>query len=331
MNPSFPVQIYPSQLKAFKEKTNELAEAIAEALSQKKLSGFKRNDYVSIGIGYKSHDDLIDWASSRKQADKAQPLLLFVEPKICNSINEVLCSKIEALNADACSLILSSLGQKELGRKIISDIKTNVAPLFSDKYLHKGSPTLDRLNSYFAALAGLKMQASVAALGLTKKDLKVDRGELGNAQQLMSKNIKAVNHIVKIVTELNTTIPELTEQKLKLWLIDNDIHFSHLNPEPTYYACCKEIDGQEYYFITQYFDDGESWGGHSKSLDEVREMQVESIEYKVTLKDLNDTPLMQTLAFPELCGDVYLAEKPIMLHIDEANEIPSKALEKTDA
>ena len=57
-------------------------------------------------------------------------------------------------------------------------------------------------------------------------------------------------------------------------------------------------------------------------------MQIESIEYKVTLKDLNDTPLMKTLAFPELCGDVYLAQKPIVLHIDEAHEIPSEALEK---
>lgn len=255
-------------------------------------------------------------------------MLLFVESQVCDSINEVLCSKVKDLDIEACSLILSSLGQKELGRKSISDIKTNVAPLFSERFLHQGSPTLERLNGYYAALAGLKMQSGVAALGLTKKDLEVNRSELKSAQQLMSENIKAVNHIVKIVTELNTTVPELTEQKLKQWLIDNDIYFSHLNTEPTYYACCKEIDGQEYYFITQYFDDGESWGGHSKSIEEVREMQIESIEYKVTLKDLNDTPLMKTLTFPELCGDVYLAEKPIILHIDEAHEIPSKVMEK---
>jgi hypothetical protein len=157
MNKSFPLQIYPSQLQVLTEKINELAEAIADALSQKKLSSFKRNDYVSIGMGYKSHTDLIDRANSRKQADKGAPLLLFVEPQICDSINKVLCHKIEALNTETCSLILSSLGQKELGRKIISDIKGSVSPLFSDRLLHKGSPkALSTVNSNEASLNTLR-------------------------------------------------------------------------------------------------------------------------------------------------------------------------------
>ena len=332
MNKSFPVQIYPSQLQSFKEKTNELAEAIAEALNQKKLSAFKRNDYVSIGIGYKSHDDLIDWANSRKQADKGQPLLLFADPLICNSINEVLCNKIEALTTETCSLILSSLGQKELGRKIISDIKTNVAPLFSDKYLHEGSPTLKRLNSYFSVLAGLKMQSGVAALGLTNKDLKVDRSEVGNAQQLMSNNIKAVNHIVEIVRELNTTVPDLNEQQLKAWLIENDIHFSHLSNNPSYYACCKQVEGKDYYFITQYYEDGEGCAGHSKSIKEATDITLSSAfpdENLIVVDPTEDKVLLSTLAYPELCSDIYLAEKPAALYIDEANtrsphEVPSE-------
>lgn len=113
MSKLFPVQIYPSQLQEFKEKTNNLAKEISEYLNQKKLSAFKRNDYISIGLGYKSYVDLIDSANSRKQADKGQPLLLFTVTQICDSISQVLCSKVKDLDNEGCSLILRRLGQKE--------------------------------------------------------------------------------------------------------------------------------------------------------------------------------------------------------------------------
>lgn len=300
------VQIYPSQLSEFKEKVNELACLLSELLNEKKLSSFKRNDYVSIGLGYKSHNDLVTWANSRKEADERVPLFLFADPKVRDSINQVLCSKVKGLEPRMCSILLSSLEKKECGREILSNIKMNSYLLDRKPFLHASSPTRKLLNSYFAALAGLKMQSGAALLGLAQKGLTINRAELKYAQELMSENTKSVKHIFTIIAKLNITLSQLNEQILKRWLIENDASFSHLNSEPTYYLCYKKIDDKEYYFISRYFDDAEGCAGHSRSLDEVRSMQRRAVNFELAKKGVEKKTLMQSLSFPELCTDVFI-------------------------
>jgi len=140
MKPSFPVQIYPSQLKSFKEKSNELAEAISKVLPQKKLSSFKRNDYLAIGLGYKSHDDLIDWANSRKQADQNEALILFADPKVCHSIRQIFCLKVDALNTPVCSSVLKELSISELTTSTNTYVAANGHNKDSSNWLFLSSP-----------------------------------------------------------------------------------------------------------------------------------------------------------------------------------------------
>lgn len=78
MNQSrYSVLVYPSQLDAFKIKADQLATAIAATQKTKKISAFKRNDYLAQALGYKGHADLVKLAGFRKDADKAESLYIF--------------------------------------------------------------------------------------------------------------------------------------------------------------------------------------------------------------------------------------------------------------
>ncbi|GIC77033.1 hypothetical protein [Moritella sp. F3] len=112
MKSSFPLAVYPSQLNAFKEKSDQLAKAIADALSQKKLSSFKRNDYLSIGIGYKSHSELTDSAKFRNQADENDFLIIY-NKDVTDSIIAVFTAKIEGLSVKLCRDIVINLSKLE--------------------------------------------------------------------------------------------------------------------------------------------------------------------------------------------------------------------------
>ncbi|NRB78392.1 MAG: hypothetical protein HRU38_06950 [Saccharospirillaceae bacterium] len=112
MKTSFPLAVYPSQLNAFKEKSDQLAKAIADALSQKKISAFKRNDYMSVALGYKSHNDLINSAKFRHQADDNEFLIVF-DRDLSASIVHVFAGEIEGLTTKLCSQIVRSLRDVE--------------------------------------------------------------------------------------------------------------------------------------------------------------------------------------------------------------------------
>lgn len=83
------VPVYPSQLDAFKEKADILADKIKQSLNIK-VSKFKRYEYLARGIGHvKGHDRLIESAKLIAQADKHESLILFSDPVICNQIGTV--------------------------------------------------------------------------------------------------------------------------------------------------------------------------------------------------------------------------------------------------
>lgn len=83
------VPVYPSQLAAFKEKADLLADKIKQSLNIK-VSKFKRYEYLARGIGHiKGHDRLIENAKLIAQADKGEPLILFSDPAICHQIGTV--------------------------------------------------------------------------------------------------------------------------------------------------------------------------------------------------------------------------------------------------
>jgi hypothetical protein len=125
--PLFPVAIYPSQLDAFKTKAELLSTSISEALSIKKLSAFKRNDYLAIALGYKGHPDLVESAKFRKNSDTEQQLLIFSNVAIRQSIAKVFCEKLNLTNIKIILECCDNLGYRETIDSIsatdISDLK----------------------------------------------------------------------------------------------------------------------------------------------------------------------------------------------------------------
>jgi len=121
--PLLPVQIYPSQLAAFKAKAELLAISIAQVLSIKKLSAFKRNDYLAVSLGYKGHPDLIEAVKFRADSDKEQQLLIFSNADIRSSIAEVFSAKLTEASYDQILTLCHKLGNAELGRLVIDDLR----------------------------------------------------------------------------------------------------------------------------------------------------------------------------------------------------------------
>lgn len=96
----FPLQIYPSQLASFKGKAKIFALKIGELSGTKPLSAFKQNDYLSIGIGYKGHSDLIKSAEFRADGDNNESLEMFRHDLIRSSIVEVFVAKLPKVDAN---------------------------------------------------------------------------------------------------------------------------------------------------------------------------------------------------------------------------------------
>lgn len=114
MNAIFPVTIRPSQLSSFKEKAESFADIIASTTGSKTLSAFKRNDYLSMGVGYKGHTDLIKSAKFRACGDNHQPLYLFQSDILRTSIVEVFASKLPKLEVSAISKAAYLMAESEL-------------------------------------------------------------------------------------------------------------------------------------------------------------------------------------------------------------------------
>jgi hypothetical protein len=303
MSHSFYVRVYPSQLIAFKSKSKQLANAIAETANGVRLSAFIRNDLLAVGLGYKGHSDLHQQAQKIKQADPGHPLFLFTDPIVREKTQKAFCQHLPFLSSDAVALIIASLSYREQAISMLAAPLTT--PMGNEVFLQPGTPARARLNGYFIALAGLKKQAGVASQALTHRTLQTDREALGGAQKLMSENIRAVNHIIRILGELKTTVVDLTHEQLKAWLFKYDLHFSHLRDKPFYYVMLKEVAGKEYFFLSQYFGDGDGCAGHSISLEEAREIMFENMSIKVLPHQPVEHTFISALAMPELCSDVY--------------------------
>ena len=110
---TFPLPIYPSQLDSIKTKSKALAILIAEKLDSKPLSAFKRNDYLSIALGYKGHADLVESAKVRKEGDKSKPLWVFQSEDIASSIARVFSKKIEGLTEETVLYVCKILSNRE--------------------------------------------------------------------------------------------------------------------------------------------------------------------------------------------------------------------------
>ncbi len=114
MNLSFPVPVYSSQLDSFLLCADTLAVAISKITSTKKLSAFKRNDYLAIALGYKGHSDLIHAAKFHSQQDAGEQLRLFCHAGITSAIIETYCSKITGLDRKQFVLACEHLSERKL-------------------------------------------------------------------------------------------------------------------------------------------------------------------------------------------------------------------------
>lgn len=173
---------------------------------------------------------------------------------------------------------------------------------------------------YKNALTGYKKQAYFVSKSMKEK---IDNGytnlsendkkELVKAQQLMYDNPIATKHIYKILTEENTNIDEINENSLFDFLVKKDsFSLSHLTDKPLYYVACNKVDDTEYYFITKYFNDVKSFGGHSGSHEESLEMLKESVKPKALKFTKNielKNKLLNTLKEPNLVSTIAILEE----------------------
>jgi hypothetical protein len=150
-------------------------------------------------------------------------------------------------------------------------------------------------------------------LGVTHKTFKPSEKDLLAVEKFTGGNTREEGHIFDINRSMGTSLPEINEANLKGWLIENDYFFSHLKDKPQFYCASKFINKVEYSFITQYFDDGESWVGMSYSLDEAKEMILKAARDGVELIVLgaDKNTLTTTLVHPELCGFVCEHKSPV--------------------
>lgn len=121
--PLFPVAIYPSQLDAFKTKAELLSTSISETFSIKKLSAFKRNDYLSIALGYKGHPDLVESSKFRVSSDEEQQLLIFSNEAIKKSIAEVFSAKLDGITDRQIQSLFIELEKTELGGMMLKELR----------------------------------------------------------------------------------------------------------------------------------------------------------------------------------------------------------------
>ena len=127
-----------------------LAVAISKITSTKKLSAFKRNDYLAIALGYKGHSGLIHAVKFHSQQDAGEQLRLFCHAGITSAIIETYCSKITGLDRKQFVLACEHLSE----RGLVSDaykLSINAGlqmkdALYSGRELASLKPLLDVLD-----------------------------------------------------------------------------------------------------------------------------------------------------------------------------------------
>jgi hypothetical protein len=88
-----PVIVFPSQVPLVACYADSLAEIIALATGQKKLSAFKRRDYFSEALGYKGFSDLEHKSLVRSQGDKNEKPEFFRNESINENLATIFSTK----------------------------------------------------------------------------------------------------------------------------------------------------------------------------------------------------------------------------------------------
>jgi hypothetical protein len=167
--------IYTSQLTKFKKKAKDISWALRRAeLISKDLSAFQRNDTLSEALGYKSHSDLVNLTSSRVQADKQTPLMIFSNDAVAHSIAITFWQKFCG-SPDTLSLFISTI--KQLGFKELNPEPSIVYPSEHNYKLYilfhltaKGIEFINLRHRFGIALNWSESMKIVKVLGIKEKD-----------------------------------------------------------------------------------------------------------------------------------------------------------------
>lgn len=133
-SPSPHFAVYPSQLDTFKTKAELLSTSISDECSVKKLSAFKRNDYLAMALGYKGHPDLVESAKFRVESDQYKPLLIFSNESLRQSIAEVFADKVAGISVKQILIICQKLEKKETGMLVINDLRDIIGKSSTDEH-----------------------------------------------------------------------------------------------------------------------------------------------------------------------------------------------------
>ena len=133
-SPLFHFAVYPSQLDAFKTKAELLSTSISDECSIKKLSAFKRNDYLAMALGYKGHPDLVESAKFRVESDQYKPLIIFSNESLRQSIAYVFADKVAGISVKQILIICQKLKKKETGMLVINDLRDIVGKSSTDEH-----------------------------------------------------------------------------------------------------------------------------------------------------------------------------------------------------
>tara|TARA_Y100001970_G_scaffold224984_2_gene277522 strand:- start:31984 stop:33246 length:1263 start_codon:yes stop_codon:yes gene_type:complete len=373
---TFPLPIYPSQLDSIKTKAKALAVLIAEKLDFKPLSAFKRNDYLSIALGYKGHSDLVESSKFRKEGDKYKPLWVFQNEDIASSIASVFSKNVDGLTEktvlDVCKVLgireRFSVMTGELNRMIggatsdeIKAIQANTTsrlimkthsdwepksyeaavavtdfiieqlcvslPEYQSTLLAKGTPTHKLLSNYLEAWIDLKEQAKVALKMGTDKSSGL-RHDLRDIQRGISTRKNEVREIIRIAEKISVPVPELEPTLIFSHLVNDNLYFSHLLDNPLWFVGQKDINGITYRYLTQYFADCSSCGGHAPDrkdlLEVLNDNQIGSDEHATVVEVPLEEKLARVLSMPQLCSDVR-----VVLNFKEAVELGNSVIYQT--
>lgn len=165
MTPLFPLAVYPSQLDSLKERADTFASLISELSQTKKLSSFKRYDYLSMALGYKGHSDLVNASKFRVEADKQEGLLLFTESAIRSSIREVFTAKLPVIDSSVIDAATKKMAEVE------SKSRSSIPMFFYD----------EGVESYESTQASAKFMNDMRVASTPKNEvpvLKIDLSEM---------------------------------------------------------------------------------------------------------------------------------------------------------
>ncbi len=319
--PLFPVAIYASQLNAFKAKAELLSSSISEALSIKKLSAFKRNDYLSIALGYKGHPDLLQSTKFRKDSDTGKQLLIFSNEAIRQSITKVFCEKLNLTNTEIVLECCDNLGYIESIDSIpatdISDLKYSIEDdknaitgnTYSNAFMY-----LDELDNSPKAI----IERQSLAKFLTEQEVKnspksssinivIDLSEIPSAlsnviyehQQLLKLQHKVVLEARSHNVEFKILEPKTTFGKNEQWKIRASIDtWSKIDPTSNILNIWNEF---KVWLLSFYSTDriyvSERINSHRMSVSTIQFSADNPIEHQLSkLSKIEDTHLFSLLA-----------------------------------